>query len=826
LFELFLNGSATRTSFLQVSGDDLDNWFADRDANNLSLSHPGGESTTSATVRMSMRVDGGSVTSVNDSNEALVLNASLTALGQSSGVAGRELHKFDGTATTLVKDIVPAGSSDPVELTESGGKLFFTANDPLGSGRELWVSDGTTEGTMLVEDIRSGFDLYGAPLDGNPRDLTNVNGTLFFSVVDENNDREVWTSDGMPGGTNLLKNIHVGTQDANVQQPVQVGSKLFFVADDGINGEAVWVVDLNSADPPKIAADVTASSSDRVNGLAKFGNGVIFHNDSLGIYKADGVNDPVALLDATPIEFNDQGDLFLEVGTLAYFVRSTAANGEELWKTDGTPGGTSLVADLYSGQSGSQPRYLVEFLDQLYFTADFRGVADDATGRELFRSNGTAAGTVLVADINIDPPPNDPGAPITQSSDPQELTVSGSRLFFSADGGVARGDDGRELWATDGTSVSLVSDIRSGSNDSSPTNLTDVNGVLYFSANNGSSGFEPFRSEGTSATTSLVANINGGNASSNPSGFMQAGSLVYFSAFDSDTGVELYVTDGTSAGTSLVSDLQAGISPSDPVPLGVVSGDRILVAATGNGTQDRELWMAGGAISGLAQVLDMNPGEFFGSFPSDLIPNGSAYLFVGNDGLSGRELYQLEEFDAEVEEVIIDDGSSQRSTISQVQVIFNTVVDLSGDPFDFVNSTTGESVVDVPLVTQDQGKTIVTFSFNEGASVNNAGLLRDGRYVLTVLASQVTSLGIALDGDGDGNVGDNYVIGAEEADGFYRKYGDGNGNGTVDLMDFGDFRRTFGESPESDAWNRIYDDEGDGTIGVEDFAEFRRNFGT
>jgi ELWxxDGT repeat protein len=323
-----------------------------------------------------------------------------------------------------------------------------------------------------------------------------------------------------------------------------------------------------------------------------------------------------------------------------------------------------------------------------------------------------------------------------------------------------------------------------------------------------------------------VANINGGNASSNPSGFMQAGSLVYFSAFDSDTGVELYVTDGTSAGTSLVSDLQAGISPSDPVPLGVVSGDRILVAATGNGTQDRELWMAGGAISGLAQVLDMNPGEFFGSFPTDLIPNGSTYLFVGNDGLSGRELYELEEFDAEVEEVIIDDGSGQRSTISQVQVIFNTVVDLSGDPFDFVNSTTGASVVDVPLVTENQGKTVVTFSFNEGASVNSAGLLRDGRYVLTVLASQVTSLGIALDGDGDGNVGDNYVIGAEDADRFYRKYGDGNGNGTVDVTDFANFRRTFGELPGSDAWNRIYDDEGDGTIGVEDFAEFRRNFGT
>ena len=309
LFELFLNGSATRTSFLQVSGDDLDNWFADRDANNLALSHPGGETITSATVRMSLRVDGGPVTPPNAGNEALVLNASLTASGQSSGVAGRELYKFDGTTASLVKDIVTAGSSDPVELTESGGKLFFTANDPLGSGRELWVSDGTTEGTVLVQDIRGGFDLYGAPLDGNPRDLTNINGTLFFSVVDENNDREVWTSDGTADGTSLLKNNHTGTQDANIQQPVQVGSKLFFVADDGINGEAVWVVDLNSEDPPKIAADVTASARDRLKGLAKFGNGVIVPHDSCGIFTGDGVNAPGSVLVTTPTDCQGEGAL-------------------------------------------------------------------------------------------------------------------------------------------------------------------------------------------------------------------------------------------------------------------------------------------------------------------------------------------------------------------------------------------------------------------------------------------------------------------------------------------------------------------------------------
>ncbi len=128
---------------------------------------------------------------------------------------------------------------------------------------------------------------------------------------------------GCQSGTNLLKNINIGTQDADIQQVVEVGSKLFFVANDGINGEAVWVADLNLG-TVAIAADVTASANDRINGLAKFGNGVIFHNDSLGVYTTDGTT-TTALIAATPIAFNDRGDLFIEAGSFAYFVRSTAA---------------------------------------------------------------------------------------------------------------------------------------------------------------------------------------------------------------------------------------------------------------------------------------------------------------------------------------------------------------------------------------------------------------------------------------------------------------------------------------------------------------------
>lgn len=823
LFELFLNGSSVRTDFQQVSGDQLDNWLADRDADNLGLSHAGGPTITSATVRLTLRPNGGAERLPNDYNEGIVIRASLTATGQSSGEAGRELHKTDGNVTTLVKDIVSPGSSLPLNLTEVNGKLYFSAEDPIQFGRELWTSDGTEGGTVMVKDIRVGSDLYGVPLSGSPENLTEIGGTLFFSVVDDLNDREIWTSQGTAATTNLLKNINPGTQDANVQQMVKVGSKLFFVADDGINGQAVWIADPGQG-TVAMAADVTASSSDRIHGLAKFGNGVIFHNDSLGVYTTDGTT-TTPLIASNPVAFNQQNDLFLEVGPNAFFVLYDTNNGEELWKTNGTAAGTVLVSDLVDGPASSQPRYLVEFQNKLFFSADSQTFAGP-TGREVFSSDGTAGGTQMMDDINFDLDQNQSGG--TLSSDPRDLTVSNASLYFTADSGQQNGNTGRELWVHNGNvgGARLVSDIRSGANSSNPTALTDVDGVLFFAANDGSTGVEPFRTEGTAATTNQVANINTGGQSSDPSGFLKAGSTVYFSAFEETTGVELYATDGTPAGTSLVDDLQAGINSSDPKPLAAISGGRLLVAATGSGTLDREFWIVGGPISGIKQALDMNPGELFGSNPTDLIPDGSNHLFVGNDGLAGRELYRLEEFAPVIESEIIDDGTPQRSSIGSFQLIFNSQVEFKEDPFEFTNLTTGKPVDDIPSVTTEDGKTVVTFAFAAGDSVNAAGLLADGDYQLIVRAANVDSLGTPLDGDQDGNAGDDFVFGASSLDKFYRKFGDYNGNETVDLVDFAEFRRSFGSSTGQANWNHAFDQEGDGSIGLLDFAEFRRNFGT
>ena len=123
------------------------------------------------------------------------------------GTHGRELWKSDGTeaGTVLVKDIHPdAYDSDPSSLTGVGGTLFFTAKDGT-HGPELWKSDGTRAGTVLVKDIQP-----GAGHGNGPSSLTGVGGALFFAADDGTHGSELWKSDGTKAGTVLVKDINAG----------------------------------------------------------------------------------------------------------------------------------------------------------------------------------------------------------------------------------------------------------------------------------------------------------------------------------------------------------------------------------------------------------------------------------------------------------------------------------------------------------------------------------------------------------------------------------------------------------------------------------------
>ncbi len=178
-------------------------------------------------------------------------------------------------------------------------------------------------------------------------------------------------------------------------------------------------------------------------------------------------------------------------GTL-YFQATDGTNGSELWKSDGTSAGTLLVRDINPGLGDSRSRYLTNVNGTLYFRA-----TDGSSGSELWKSDGTSAGTVQVRDL----------LPGLTGSLPSSLTNVNGRLYFAASDGTS----GMELWSTDGTSAGTVraSDINPGAGNSNPGQLLNLNGTVYFAADNGT-GSELWQVRSSITVSGNTLNVSGG----------------------------------------------------------------------------------------------------------------------------------------------------------------------------------------------------------------------------------------------------------------------------------------------------------------------------
>jgi len=252
----------------------------------------------------------------------------------------------------------------------------------------------------------------------------------------------------------------------------------------------------------------------------------------------------------------------------------------------------------------------------LYFT---RGHVD--RGAELWRSDGTAAGTRLVKMIREDP------SDTTMSSAPPLLAV-GDQLLFCANDGV----HGQELWRSDGTAAGtgMVMEIYPGTYYPGAifNGPAVLGGVLYFTGWDPVNGTQPWRSDGTAAGTSRIRNANDSLSSETLGPFTAAEGQIYFSAGLSGIGpYHIYRGDG-----SLVVEVP-GRNPFAVLP--VVMGGAVYVRVNQQAT-GRELWRYTGA-GGLAIVKDLNPGTS-GSFPTDAgVPPTAAsdwILLRANDGES------------------------------------------------------------------------------------------------------------------------------------------------------------------------------------------------
>ena len=488
----------------------------------------------------------------------------------------------------LVKDINPGvegdepsspKSSEPRNLIEFNDQLYFTVD-----GAEIWVSDGTRLGTQLLADINPEVESYGF---GTPRYFTELNDQLYFAADDGETGRELWVSDGTTAGTQLLADINPHN-DGNFspgsypEDLTSFKNQLYFSASDGENGSELWVSDGTTAGT-QLLADIYPGQNNYPIGR------------TYNIYSS-----------------SPRG--FVEANNRLYFRASNGEQNYEPWVTDGTTAGTQLLADIVPGQyEDSFPKDFVEFNNRLYFTASTNEngrelwVSDGTTaGTQLltdiapgstYHQEGAYYGLGYYGEPYY----------TQNSSDPRELIEVDGKLFFTADDG----DHGIELWVSDGTAegTQLVTDINlsiygNGNYEigSRPYELTEFNGKLYFTANDGESGRELYVSDGTAEGTQLVADINPDIGSypsgSHPSYFTELNGKLYFTANDGEHGNELWVTDGTTEGTQLVADIKPQTDSSDdyrgskngssPRDLTVV-GDELFFTAD-DGENGRELF--------------------------------------------------------------------------------------------------------------------------------------------------------------------------------------------------------------------------------------------
>ncbi len=246
---------------------------------------------------------------------------------------------------------------------------------------------------------------------------------------------------------------------------------------------------------------------------------------------------------------------YAKLGNLAIFSADDGSHGIELWKSDGSAAGTELLKDLYPGSEHGRPTNFTVVGDELYFTANL--VLN--TSLELWKTDGTAAGTSAIQTIPIeryDSMGNFTSVLLTGDSTPT--------LFFTND----EIDHGQELWKSDGTTLGtgLVRDINLGASNAAPRNLIDLNGSLYFEAR-GPLGTEIYVSDGSYDGTTVLKDIRPGSSSStsNTHNLTKVGQTLYFAAEASSAqGIELWKSDGTSAGTVLVKDIYTGSSDSFP----------------------------------------------------------------------------------------------------------------------------------------------------------------------------------------------------------------------------------------------------------------------
>ncbi len=568
---------------------------------------------------------------------------------------------------------------NPGTLVALGSQIYFPGSTG-GNQSGLYTTSAQSPGGKLVASVPGGIQ----------PGLVVVGSHIFFEVVDYSagND-QLWESDGTSSGTHVVSG---GAKHYGVDYLTAVGGKVFFT--DETNN---YFFDLFVSDGSSISLVDTFSWAQPMN-LTSLNGELYFQLEPLGttqvqIWQSDGTAAGTTQLDL--------GSVVALPGSMAYFNGDLYFNGvaslppsteaylpapPELYKTDGTAAGTvqltilSTLSSLYNFTPvGNELLFLVN---------------ETGAGWQLWSSDGTGSGTSLLKDIN---PGGGSFYPTLDSSVQQynyaPFTVLNGKAYFSAEDGV----HGQELWSTDGTSqgTSMVADVNPGPDGSWPHDIVVMGNRIAFAANDGSGGTQVWSSDGTASGTNRIANYGASNTpGSSPTSLVADNGLVYFNATNYEGQTSVYVSDGTYLGTNLVFSgsaqlfnasagvVLAGSEGSNPETIFITDGSRAGTLAvsdrsspvesvvqegglvywtqqtvnTGTGQSELELWRTNGTIAGTFLLDTFDLGSSSNTFNALGYSAGEMYFSVTSS--LGTNIYSTDGTIA---------GTSLLSTLSATQ---------------------------------------------------------------------------------------------------------------------------------------------------------------